>query len=284
MGGPDTIKGISFQASYTLYRVMDLLDEDSKTKSVHVEGKGEDIEDVTITMTDGTEEVIQTKKRETEAGTLGIWGLSDLKSIIQALFQITHTGRPVTVYRFVSNANAHERVLGIQKTCQRLRQKGFSFEKDGKALADVREMVSADDMTTMEFMRKLWLDLPSESESFYQQSVQNELMKKIGVSPEDAGLVFDHLYKQVLDRGKEIPLDLRTIDRGMLLNWLEEVPQTGKDGAIQVKVNQWVKIHRGKMTGIDAEELAPGNYEINQKVSTVEKDGEVIGLKLGKKS
>ena len=109
-------------------------------------------------------------------------------------------------------------------------------------------------------------------------------MKKIGVSPEDAGLVFDHLYKQVLDRGKEIPLDLRTIDRGMLLNWLEEVPQTGKDGAIQVKVNQWVKIHRGKMTGIDAEELAPGNYEINQKVSTVEKDGEVIGLKLGKKS
>ena len=87
---------------------MDLLDEDSKTKSVHVEGKGEDIEDVTITMTDGTEEVIETKKRET--GGSKRWefgGYLTLSLSSRPCSKLRIPAGLLTVYRFVSNANAH---------------------------------------------------------------------------------------------------------------------------------------------------------------------------------
>ena len=284
MSGTDAIKGFSYQNSYTLYRLMDLLDEERQVDSVAVEGKGTDVEDLTITFADGTEEAIQVKKRETREGRYGLWGLSDIKHIIAALYQLFQSDRKVEIFRFVATGSAHPRVIAIQKACQRLRDDTYSSENDFKAVSDLQEMTGGTEKKTLDFMEKLWLDIPLESEAYFQQEVQNSLMKEFEVSAETAEKVYNDLYKRVLDKGQEVAPEDRKIDRHMLIEWLENLPEGELEGSTYVKIQQQVKNLRGKLLGGKIGEVNGGSIKVEQEVDSVEKGGSMTGLEIDKLS
>jgi hypothetical protein len=284
MSGTDAIKGFSYQNSYTLYRLMDLLDEERQVDSVAVEGKGTDVEDLTITFADGTEEAIQVKKRETREGQYGLWALSDIKHIIAALYQLFQSDRKVEIFRFVATGSAHPRVIAIQKACQRLRDDTYSSENDFKAVSDLQEMTGGTEKKTLDFMEKLWLDIPLESEAHFQQEVQNSLMKEFEVSAETAEKVYNDLYKRVLDKGQEVAPEDRKIDRHMLIEWLENLPEGELEGSTYVKIQQQVKNLRGKLLGGKIGEVNGGSIKVEQEVDSVEKGGSMTGLEIDKLS
>lgn len=282
MGGPDTIKGISYQNAYTLFRLMDLLNEEGNVQSIAVEGKGVDVEDLTITYVDDTEEVVQVKKRETREGMYGQWGLADIKPIVSALYDLTSSERKITTYRFVATGSAHAKVIAIQKACQRLCDKSFSLDKDGKAVSDVKEIISADDMSTIDFMRMLFIDIPLESKEHFEEAVQNRLMKEFDIPPKAVERVYNDLYKRVLDMGIEAEPDKRVIDSGILLEWMDNLQDETLDTGTLISIKQRVKEIRGQMTGIKAGEIGKGDIKIDQEIDTVEEGGSVTGVEVDK--
>jgi len=220
MGGPDTIKGIGYQNAYTLYRLLELLNEGEQTQTVTVEGRGENVEDLTITYADGSEEIVQVKKRETSEGPFGLWQLGDVKPIVAALYRLSESKRNIVAFRFVATGSAHSRIIAIQKACQRLREGGFAPDRDGRAVSDVSAMIGAGEERARDFMRRLWLNVPMESEAHFELAVQNRLMRDCGVPPDTVGRVYNDLYKRVLDKGKQNEPEDRVIPREELLGWL----------------------------------------------------------------
>lgn len=269
MGGPDTIKGIGYQNTYTLYRLLDLLDEGGLTRTVTVEGKGEDIEDLTITYADGSEEVVQVKKREAREGPYGLWGLADLKPIIAALYRLSESRRNIVAFRFVATGSAHSRVIAIQKACQRLREGSFAPDRDGKAVSDVSAMIGASEEQACDFMRRLWLDVPMESEAHFEQAVQNRLMKDCGMPPDAAVRVYNDLYKRVLDKGKEAVPEARIITRDELLEWLKEPRDPTLGEAIRVEIRQRVQELRSILVGAEVGKMTRGTVEVDQDIPLV---------------
>lgn len=280
MSGTDAIKGFSYQNSYTLYRLMDLLDEERQVDSVAVEGKGTDVEDLTITFADGTEEAIQVKKRETREGQYGLWGLSDINHIITALYQLFQSDRKVEIFRFVATGSAHPRVIAIQKACQRLRDDTYSSENDFKAVSDLQEMTGGSEKKTLDFMEKLWLDIPLESEAYFQQEVQNRLIKEFEVSAEDSEKVYNDLYKRVLDIGQEAAPESRRIDRQFLTDWLKNLPKDELSESTYVKIQQQVDKLFGKQTGVEIDDIE-GDATIDVKQDVGEVHGELTGARIG---
>ncbi len=283
MGGHDTIKGIGYQNAYTMYRLLALLDRDGQAQMVTVEGRGEDIEDLTIAYDDGSEEAIQVKKRETREGPYGLWGLNDVKPIVAALHHVSESGRNVTALRFVATGSAHPRVIAIQKACERVRDGTFAPDRDGRAVSDVSAMVSASEKQTRRFMRHLWLDVPMESEAHFEQAVQNCLMRDCGVPPDAVVRVYNDLYKRLLDKGKKAKPDARAVTREELLDWLEEPRDpTLLEKDILVEVRQRVQELRGGLVGAEIEEMGSGTLMTEQEVGRVEKDGTMTGVKIGR--
>ena len=282
MSGQDTIKGIGYQNAYTLCRLLEFLDEGGRTQTVIVEGKGEDVEDLTIIYADGSEEVVQVKKRETGEGPFGLWQLGSVKPIVAALYQVSESERNVAAFRFVATGNSHPRVIAIQKACQRLREDTFASDRDGRAVSDVSAMIGASEEQARHLMHRLWLDVPMESEAHFEQAVQNRLMKDCGVPPDAVVRVYNDLYKRVLDKGKEARPEARAITRDELLGWLDEPrdPTLGK--AILVEIRQHVQELRGRLVGAEVEEANSGTLTIEQKVGRVEKDGAITGAKIGR--
>jgi hypothetical protein len=281
MGGPDTIKGIGYQNAYTLHRLLAFLDENSQIQTIAVEGSGEDVEDLTIAYTDGTEEAIQVKKRETREGPYGLWGLADVKPILAALYDLSKSGRNITTFRFVATGSAHPRVIAIQKACQRLREGTFTQERDGRAVADTRAMIDASEEQAHGFMHRLWLDVPLESESHFEQAAQNCLMKTCGVPSVAVVRVYNDLYKRVLDKGKEAKPESRVITREDLLQWLEEPRDPTLEESTLVEVRQRVQELRGRLVGASVGEMTHGTVEVDQNLGIVTEDSEVVGFEAG---
>lgn len=279
MGGRDTIKGIGYQNAYTLYRLLELLDKEGQPRAATVEGSGGDIEDLTIAYADGSEEVVQVKKREAREGPYGLWGLADVKPIVAALYRLSESGRTVAVFRFVATGSAHQRVIAIQKACQRLREGTLTQERDGRAVADVCEMTGASEGQARDFMSYLWLDVPMESEAHFEQAVQNHLMRVCGVPPDAAARVYNDLYKRVLDKGKEAKPKDRVITREELLDWLEEPRDPALEEAARVEIRQRVRELRGKLVGAEAGEMTEGTVEVSQEITTVIEGGAAVGFK-----
>ena len=279
MGGPDTIKGISYQNAYSVYRLMDLVDLEKQATAVSIEGKGEDVEDLTVTYSDGSEEAIQIKKRDTREGAYGHWGLSDIKPIAAALFRLVDTDRKIILFRFVATGSAHARVIGIQKACQRLRDKSFSMQKDERAVSDVRDLTGGDDVSVLDFMRQLYIDVPLESEEFFALAVQNRLMKDFGVPKDVVERMYNDLYKRVLDHGKEGAPGERMIDRETLLGWIEHPRDQELGEDTRITIRQRAKELRGKMIGVDVEAWAGGSAEVEQEAENVSAEGEMTGFK-----
>jgi hypothetical protein len=282
MGGSDTIKGIGYQNAYTLHRLLSFLDEDSQIQAVAVEGSGEDVEDLTIAYADGAEEAIQVKKRETREGPYGLWGLADVKPIVAALYDLSKSGRNVTVFRFVATGSAHPRVIDIQRACQRLREGTFAQERDGRAVADTRAMIDVSEEQARDFMRHLWLDVPLESEAHFEQAAQVYLMKTCGIPTEAVARVYNDLYKRVLDKGKEARPENRVITRRELLGWLETPRDSAIGESARVVIRQRIEELRGKLIGADIGEITQGTVEVNQEVDKVDKGGAVTGIKIDK--
>jgi hypothetical protein len=281
MGGPDTIKGIGYQNAYILYRLLAFLDESSQIQTIAVEGSGEDVEDLTIAYADGTEEAIQVKKRETREGPYGLWGLADVKPIVAALYDLSKSGRNVTVFRFVATGSAHPRVIDIQKACQRLREGTFVQERDGRAVTDTRAMVDASEEQTRDFMRRLWLDVPLESETHFEQAAQNYLMRVCDVPSEAVARVYNDLYKRVLDKGKEAKPESRVITREELLQWLEGLRDPTLEEAVRVEIRQSVRELRGRLVGVSAGEMTQGTVEVDQDINSVTEGGAAVGFEAG---
>jgi hypothetical protein len=278
MSGPDTIKGIGYQNAYTLHRILAFLDENSQIRTIAVEGSGQDIEDLTIAHADGTEEAVQIKKRETREGPYGLWGLADIKPIVTALYDLSKSERNITTFRFVATGSAHPRGIAIQKVCQRLREGTFALDKDGRAVADIREMTSTSAEQARDFMHRLWLDLPLESEAHFEDTVQNRLMRDCGVPPDAVVRVYNDLYKRVLDKGKEAKPEARIITYEELLEWLEEPRDPTLEETVRIEIKQRVRELRGKLVGIEAEEMTEGTAHVDQQLGTVVEGGEAIGL------
>jgi hypothetical protein len=284
MSGPDTIKGIGYQNAYTLYRLLQLLDEKAQIQMVTVEGSGEDIEDLTVIYANGSEDVVQVKKRETREGPYGLWGLADIKPIVAALYRLPKSKRNIVTFRFVATGNAHPRVIAIQKACQRLREGIFAPDQDGRAVTDVCAMIGASEEQARDFMRHLWLDVPMETEAHFEDAVQNRLMRDCGVPPDAAVRVYNDLYKRVLDKGKQAEPKARVITREELLGWLEEPRDLTIGEAVRVKIRQQVHKLRGRLLGAEVGEMTRGTVEVDQELDTVVEGGEAVGFKAGQMS
>lgn len=279
MGGPDTIKGISYQNAYSLYRLIELLDPNSPLESAAPEGKGSDVEDLTLTYRDGWEEAIQIKKREAQEGQFGLWGLGDIRPIVAALFRLTGSGRQIKAYRFVATGSAHPRLIDIQKACQRLRDETYTSERDGRAARDVQEMTGASEGAALDFMQRLWLDVPLESEAFFESAVQNRLVQEFGIPPAAAGQVYSDLYKRLLDRGKQADPQARLVDRAILASWLENPQEEPLADEFQTKIRQRVGILRGEGIGAEIEGAPQENLDIRQDTDEVTEDGRLVGYR-----
>lgn len=279
MGGPDTIKGISYQNAYSLYRLIELLDPNSPLESAAPEGKGSDVEDLTLTYRDGWEEAIQIKKREAQEGQFGLWGLGDVSSIIAALFRLTGSGRQIKAYRFVATGSAHPRLIDIQKACQRLREETYTPERDARAVRDIQEMTGAGEQAALDFMQRLWLDVPLESEAFFESAVQNRLVQAFGIPPAAAGQIYNDLYKRLLDRGKQADPQSRLVDRTTLASWLEYPQETTLAAEFQVKIRQRVKLLRGEAVGAEIDGAPQENLDIQQDVDEVTENGRLVGYR-----
>lgn len=279
MGGPDTIKGISYQNAYSLYRLIELLDPNSPLESAAPEGKGSDVEDLTLTYRDGWEEAIQIKKRETQEGQFGLWGLADVRPIIAALFRLTGSRRKIKTYRFVATGSAHPRLIDIQKACQRLREETYTSERDGRAVHDVQEMTGAGEQAALNFMQRLWLDVPLESEAFFESAVQNRLVQAFGIPPAAAGQVYNDLYKRLLDRGKQADPESRQVDRLVLASWLENPQEEPLADEFQTKIRQRVKILRGEGIGAEIEGVPQEDLDIQQEVDEVTENGKLLSYR-----
>lgn len=279
MGGPDTIKGISYQNAYTLYRLIELLDPDSSLQSLAVEGKGSDVEDLTLTYKDGWETAIQVKKRETKEGQFGLWGLSDMRSIIGALYSLSDTGRKIKAYRFVATGSAHPRLIDIQKACQRLRDDSFTTQKDGRAVSDVQAMTGASEKKTLDFMERLWLEVPLESETFFEKAVQNWLITSFGISASNAESAYNDLYKRLLDMGKQADPQARIVDFATLTTWLEQPQEKSLADAYLIKVRQRLKILRGEMIGVEIEGDTQESVDVEQEVDEVSEAAKLVGYR-----
>lgn len=280
MGGTDTIRGIGYQSAYTLSRLLELLGENSRTQTISVEGSGEDVEDLTIAYAGGTEEAIQVKKRDTREGPYGLWGLADVKPIVAALYALSRSGRNITTFRFVATGSAHTRVIAIQKACHRLREGTFTQKQAGGAVADIRAMIDAGEEQARDFMRRLWLDVPLDSEPYFEQSVQNYLMRVCGVPPGAVVRVYNDLYKRVLDKGKEAKPASRAITREELLLWLEEPRDPGLQESARIEIRQRVRELRGRLVGVEVGQMTQGAVQVVQELGTV--DGQAVGAEAGK--
>ena len=282
MGGPDAIKGIGYQNAYTLYSLLELLEERGRTQTVTVEGRGEDIEDLTIAYADGSEEVVQVKKREAREGPYGLWGLAGIKPIVADLYRLAQSGRTIVAFRFVATGSAHSRVIAIQKSCQRLREGSFAPDRDEKAVFDVAGMIDASEEQARDFMRRLWLDVPMESEAHFEGAAQNQLMRYCGVPPGAVIRVYNDLYKRVLDKGKQAKPEARVITREELLEWLQEPQDPTIEKSVQVGIRQRVQELRGRLVGVEAEEMRYGAVEADQEIETIRERGEAVGVRIKK--
>jgi hypothetical protein len=244
-----------------------------------VEGSREDIEDLAIILADGSEEVVQVKKRETLEGPYGLWRMADIKPIVAPLYGLSQSERNIMVFRFVATGSAHQRVIAIQRACQRLREGTFSPDRDGRAVTDVCEMTGASAEQARDFMQRLWLDVPLESEAYFEDAVQNRLMRGCGVPPDAAVRVYNDLYKRVLDKGKQRRSGDRAITREELLQWLEEPRYPALEESIRVEIRQRIQELRGRLLGAELGEIEQAAVQVNQEVGTVAEGAEAIGLK-----
>ena len=282
MSGTDAIKGFSYQTAYTLYRLLNLVQDQALDRTVAVvEGTGADVEDLALRYRDGTEEVVQIKKRETREGAYGQWALSDIQPVILAFHRLTTMDRDIVVFRFVATGNAQARIISIQQSCQRLRDGTFSPERNGRAVEDIREIIDSNESGARRFMRRLWLDLPFDTEDALRAKVQDQLVRGIGVPPRLAERVYNDLTARILEKGKQTDPAMRTITCERLLQWVENPLDPMLEPALRTKVAQRVRTLRGRLVGAEMEGMAKpssGTLNVDQEISTVSSGGEAVGL------
>jgi len=282
VSGSDAIKGFSYQCAYTLYRLLDLLSgEDGGRTSLVAEGTGPDVEDLTLRFPDGTEEVIQIKKRETRQGAYGQWGWSEISPIVRSLYQLIELDRDITRFRFVATGSAQSRIVSVQKACQKLREGQPSGDADERAVEAVMAATGATKSAARRFMRRLWLDIPFDDESSLRARVQNRLIKAASVPAEVVDRVYNDLTARILEKGKPLEPEARRISREDLLSWLESPADPRLKSSLGPRVVQRVKALRGSLTGAEVQNLDHRGLEIEQRVETVEAGGKAVGLREG---
>ena len=219
MNGSKGITGIGYQNAYSLSRVLELLDEPAKAVSVVVEGTGKDIEDLVVRYGDGSEELVQVKTRGTANAAQGNWEPAEIMEVVRRLADAGGK-RNVRALRFVATGSVSKPITTLKEACNILRAGGALSPAHAKAVSDMSSCLCADDKTTRDLMRRLWIDIPHESEAHFKTEAQFRLVKHHGVDSDDVDKVYGYLYERLLDLAKRDAPKERAIRRDDVLQWI----------------------------------------------------------------
>jgi len=220
MSGKDAFRGFGYQIAYTLSRLLELLDEKTHVERVVVEGINDDIEDLTIVYNDGSQEVVQVKKRETGDELSGYWNKAAIRDHIARLHRLSELkDRRIVAFKFIATGNCSPEVIDIQRACDGIRR-GSPSPAQSDTLSTVRGMIGAAVSETQDFMSRLSLIVPAPDEEQCRTGVQHCLMKDHGVPGDEVERTYGYLFWQVFERGERRGPDPGSITSEELKGWI----------------------------------------------------------------